>query len=89
VLIDCLPRSDAAAGVNFATRRATFNADFAANAASHADAIIRLSTNTDIGDDGDSDVTTYYDGDKVHLNAAGHAIVASAVVSALVSLGVT
>lgn len=89
VLLDCLPRSDAAAGAGFAAKRTTFNADFATNAAAHCTVPVRVSQISGIGADGDSDVTTNYDGDKVHLNATGHGLIAAAVETALGTLGVT
>jgi hypothetical protein len=68
----CLPRSDAAAPGDFNTKRATLNASIVSEWASHANALCDIAADARVGDDGDSDVTTYYDADKVHLNVAGH-----------------
>lgn len=77
-LATVLPRNGLfGAGVtqaSFAAARAIVNADIRANWASHADALADVAAITNLGADGDTTNTTYYQVDQVHPTAAGHAL---------------
>jgi lysophospholipase L1-like esterase len=72
-----LPRSDAAltAGeiATHNTERAVFNAAVRLWEGVHCDGVMDFAANATIGEDGDSDNTTYYS-DKLHPNVTGHAV---------------
>jgi len=83
-----LPRSDVAAPADFEAKRAAFNADLRQTWASHFAALVDVAADPRIGDAGDELDTAYYDADRVHLNAAGLAIVADLVQPTLAGLGI-
>jgi hypothetical protein len=83
-----LPRSDTAAPADFEAKRAAFNADLRQNWASHFAALVDVAADPRIGDAGDELDPAYYDADRVHLKAAGLAIVADLVQPTLASLGI-
>lgn len=85
VILTILPRSDSGTPADFNTSRATVNTNIKNNYASFADVVADVAANTDIGEDGDSDNTTYYS-DKVHLTTAGYNIVAGIVATAIQTL---
>lgn len=85
-ILNCLPRSDAAAPADFLTKRGTLNSSIASGWSAVADFIVDVAAISGIGADGDSDVTTNYQADKVHLNATGLGLVAAAVETAIESL---
>jgi lysophospholipase L1-like esterase len=78
-----LPRSDTSTPGTFETSRQTFNTWLRANWATFADALVDVAADTRIGDVNDELDTTYYSTDKVHLIAAGQAIVATLVADTL------
>ena len=81
-----LPRSNPGMVVGvagFETVRSAFNADVVANWASHADALADVAGVKNMGAAGDSDNTTYYSVDKIHPNAAGHALLESVFLAAV------
>lgn len=86
LILNCLPRSDTNAGVNFSTRRASYNSSIAAGWSLFADGLVDVAAISGIGADGDSDVTTYYTTDKVHLNNTGLGLVVAAVKTAVEAL---
>lgn len=81
-----LPRSDPGISGTFEADRQTANAAIRETWSTYADALVDVAADTRIGDAGDSNDTTYYNADKVHLNAAGNAIVAEIVEAAIESL---
>ncbi len=84
-----LPRTDAGLALGqsgFDAERAAFNADIVAHWTSHANALADVAAVTGVGAAGDSDNTTYYSTDKIHLNAAGHALVEPTYRAAVASL---
>jgi len=83
-----LPRSNPTmlAGLaGFETARTTFNTDVVAHWASHADSLANVAAINGMGAAGDSDNTTNYSADKVHPNAAGHALIEAVYRAAVVS----
>lgn len=88
VLATLLPRSGAmsVSQATYNADRATVNANVIANFASHADALVNTTTLVGMGADGDSDSTTFYTADKVHPNAAGHALEEPVFRAAILSL---
>jgi len=81
-----LPRSDAGTPGSFEADRQTANTYIRANWASFADALADVAADTRIGDAGDELDTTYYNADKVHLNATGYGVVAGIIQTAVLSL---
>lgn len=78
-----LPASSAQAVTNnYLAARAAFNT-LILNNSSLFDAVVRLDTDPNIGVDGASDNTTYYQADKIHPNNTGKAIMAGLVAAAL------
>jgi lysophospholipase L1-like esterase len=75
VISTLLPRTDAGAGVNHESRRATVNASIVTNHATYADALADLAANSAIGQLGDEAVKDYYS-DLLHLNRNGWHVVA-------------
>lgn len=80
-----LPGDAAAQEAEFESRRATFNTWLSANWRTFADALADLAADTNLGDDGDEDSGTYYQ-DTVHPTAAGMAIIAGIVESAVLPI---
>ena len=74
----------AAAGAGWNATRATLNTAIRGNAAG-ADVIADLAANTTIGDDTDSDNTTYY-ADKLHPTGEGDRIIGEIIGAAIGSL---
>lgn len=88
VTVTMLPRTDGAKPVGFDANRATINTALIANAGGiYGDAIANPASDTRIGDDGDSEDTTYYS-DKLHMTPTGYAIVAQYVRKGLTACGV-
>lgn len=88
VLLTIGPRSDAM-GVTQAvynSRRAAVNADILAHGLEHVAAVVDTTQIAGYGRDGDSNNLVTYQADFIHPTAAGHALVAPAVLSALQSL---
>lgn len=85
VLCTLLPRSDAGIRGTFNADRATINADYVTNWASHADAFCRFDTVAGMGADGDSDNLTNYQ-DKVHPTPTGAGLLLPVIQAATVSL---
>jgi lysophospholipase L1-like esterase len=83
VVLTCLPRSNAGTPAGFNTDRATLNTSIRANWATFADALADVAADSRIGDDGDELDTTYFDADKVHMNATGYGVIASIVKTAI------
>lgn len=80
VVCTLIDRTDAGKGGTFDAKRATLNAGILANYASHATAVVDLAGNAHLGPNGVATTeTTYFDGDKVHLKAAGYALVESLI----------
>lgn len=86
VVLTALPRG---ASAPFETARQTFNASIRTNWATFADALADVGADSTIGEPGDQNNTTYYSGDAIHMTAAGYAVVAGLVTTALAGLGVT
>jgi lysophospholipase L1-like esterase len=86
VAFTVLPRSAASTPANFNTIRATLNTSIRANTGGWYDALADVGGNLLIGEDGDSDNLTYYNGDKVHPNDTGAQIVADIASVAIASL---
>lgn len=85
IVCTCLPRSNAGLRAGFETDRQTVNGDINTNAVSEgwASAVADIGDDADIGQNGDSNDTTYYNADKIHLNSAGHAIAKTYITAAL------
>jgi hypothetical protein len=84
-----LPRSDfttPTAQSNFDNARAAFNADVVANYATYADALADVAAIPGMGAAGNSASLTYYAQDKIHPNAAGHALLEPIYRAAVASL---
>lgn len=85
ILCTDLPSTTTAANTaGWNTTRATLNTSIRGNAAG-ADAIADLAANTTIGDDTDSDNTTYYS-DKLHPTPEGDRIIGEIVGAAIATL---
>lgn len=78
-----LPRSAGSMPENFETYRLSVNTMLRANWEAFADALVDVAGDSRIGDSGDELDTTYYSGDKVHLNNTGYGIVASLAETAI------
>lgn len=85
VAFTALPRSAPGVPAGFEADRQTLNTSIRSDSSLY-DAIVDLAADSRIGDSGDELNTTYYDGDKTHLNQAGYAIVASLAQAALAPL---
>lgn len=72
----------AAAGGGYNTRRNSLNTLIKSDTSLY-DALADLAANTNIGDDGDQDNTTYFNTDKLHLTTAGYGVVATIVAAAV------
>lgn len=80
LIMTILPRSDDyALAAGFESIRQTVNVSIRANWATFADGLVDIGDDPTIGQAGQETNTTYYVGDKVHLNTAGYTIVANAV----------
>jgi lysophospholipase L1-like esterase len=86
VAVTVLPRTQAGVPPTFEADRQTVNSSIRANWASYADALADVGADALIGQPLASDNTTYYNADKVHMNATGYGVVASIVASAVSSL---
>jgi lysophospholipase L1-like esterase len=86
VVLTALPRSNAGTPGDFNTTRATFNTSIRAGWATFADALADVAADSRIGDNGDELDTTYYDADKVHMNATGYGVIASIVKAAIATI---
>lgn len=88
ILATCLPRNPTGINTSFETYRLSVNASIRANAVSGgwADAIADIGNDSTIGAMGAYTNTTYYNGDGIHLTAAGHAIAATYITSALAGI---
>jgi lysophospholipase L1-like esterase len=86
VAVTVLPRSDGGTPASFETDRQTVNTSIRANWSTYADALADVGADMTIGEALDSDNTTYYNGDKVHMIDAGYAIVAGIIEDAVTSL---
>lgn len=85
-IVTLLPRSDASTPGSFESDRQTVNTSLRMNRLSFADCIADVGGDPRIGDAGDQDDLTYYDGSHVHLNNAGYVIVATSVANAINSV---
>lgn len=89
IIMSILPRTDAAKPANFDANRATINGNFRTDfdaatsdayafgpavGTTYADLLCDVAADTLIGEDGDSDNTTYYS-DKLHMTTAGYNII--------------
>jgi lysophospholipase L1-like esterase len=83
VVVNCLPRQNVGTPAGFEAQRVIFNASIAANWATFADALADVAADARLSDPTDG---TYFDADKVHLIAAGNAVIASIVKAAVDSL---
>lgn len=85
ILCTCLPRTAAGINANFETYRLSVNSQILSNAISEgwADAIADFGGDATIGATGASDDTTYYNTDKIHLNATGQGIAKTYITSAI------
>jgi lysophospholipase L1-like esterase len=81
VLWDCLPRTTA----GFAERRAEFNALAEVEWPLVADAFVKTSLNSTIGDDDDAANATYYS-DGIHLTATGASVLSGMISPAISAL---
>ena len=79
IVLTALPRSAVGDNAGHEALRQAFNTLVRTNYASIADGLADVAADSRIGDDGDELDTTYYDADRVHLNTAGHAVVAGIV----------
>jgi lysophospholipase L1-like esterase len=79
VAFTVLPRSEATTPAGFEAQRIAFNLSVRSNWTTFADGICDCAADSRIGDSGDELNTTYYAGDKVHLNNTGYGIIASLV----------
>lgn len=86
IAFTALPRSNAGTPGDFETSRQTFNTSVRNGLGTDYDALADVAADTRIGDAGDETDTTYYSGDKVHLNTTGYGIVAGVVNTAMNSL---
>lgn len=71
----------------YATQRALLNGSIIAGASDSTWVVADLAANTTIGEDGDNTNHTYYQGDDVHLTAAGQQIVAGIMATAIQAVG--
>lgn len=70
----------------FRTAKSTFNSWLRSNYGTFADAIVDPGDDANLGVDGASDSTTYFNGDKVHPNQLGHATLGALVATELTSM---
>jgi hypothetical protein len=82
VALTVLPRSNDGTPGDFESKRQAVNSSLRQNWADFADALADVAADARIGDAGDELDTAYYP-DRVHLNAAGYAIVAGIVHEAI------
>ena len=85
VVLTLLPCSYTDTPAGYEAARQAVNTSIRANWATYADRIADIAANTTIGDAGDEENTTYY-ADRLHMTAAGYAIVAGIVKTAIESL---
>jgi len=88
VLFTILPRSEAGVPVDFEANRQIINQWIRDNWEEHAVLLVDVAANALIGDAGDEENLTYYSNDKVHMNAAGYAVVAGIVNAQLATIGI-
>lgn len=79
IILTMLPRSAGGDDPDTETERQAYNALIRANWESIADGLADVASDGRIGDAGDELDTTYYENDRVHLNATGHGVVAGIV----------
>lgn len=87
VVLTALSRSNAGTPAGFNTDRGILNTAIRANWSTYADALADVAADSRIGDNGDELDTTYFDADKVHMNATGYGVIAGIVKTAIDSLG--
>jgi lysophospholipase L1-like esterase len=81
IAMTCLPRTQTGTPANFETKRLSINQMIRDNLAEFADELVDIGNDVNIGQTGDSNDLTYYNADKVHLNATGHDVVYDAVLA--------
>lgn len=86
VVVTALPRSNSGTPAGFEAGRVAFNASVVDNWQLFADAIADVAADQRIGVAGRELDTTYFSTDKVHMTAAGYAIVAATVKGAIDTL---
>lgn len=89
ILGTCLPRSEIGVPVDFEAKRQTVNDSIRANYGVIAHGVLDVARDSRIGDLGDETSTVYYQGDNIHLNAAGAGVVASRAAGLIDNLSVT
>jgi len=82
--VTCLPRGGEYAG--FEADRQTVNTNIRNNWTTFADRLVDVAGDSRIGDSGDQNDATYYQGDAIHLNETGAGVVAGLVVTQIQSL---
>jgi lysophospholipase L1-like esterase len=80
-----LPRTEAGTPAGFETARQSVNTSIRGDTSLY-DALADVAADSRIGDAGDSDDTTYYNSDKVHLNTTGAGVVAGIVATAVATV---
>lgn len=80
-----IPGDAAAQEAEFESRRAAVNTWKRANYSSYAHVLCDVAADTRMGDDGDEDDATYYQGDKVHPNNTGADVLAQLVAPAVIA----